>query len=239
MGLPDSVMQKMERARTHFEELSRRLDEYYRSDPGQILETELSTEARRHFVYRERIPVSPQIPLIIGDCLQCLRSTLDYLIWELVIAAGNEPKDSNSFPIALKEKAYKNEIGKRFRLDGVCEEVLPIIDSLQPFKQAIPHSAPLAVLDNLTNINKHRRVLLTTLSGSDAIPDLNFPHMEIIARIVKPGGEIIKDIPFWGYLAFNEGFAKGIDVTVTVDSLARYIADEVFSPFEKFLNDLN
>ena len=37
--------------------------------------------------------------MIVGDFLANVRSSLDYLIWELALAAKNNPTDKNMFPI--------------------------------------------------------------------------------------------------------------------------------------------
>src|SRR5437867_685996 len=36
----------------------------------------------------------------IGDCLHNLRCALDYLVYQLVLAANNKPSGSNMFPVA-------------------------------------------------------------------------------------------------------------------------------------------
>jgi hypothetical protein len=42
------------------------------------------------FIFRAKEPIPTRFGLIIGDSLQNLRSSLDYLVWELVLAAKNQ-----------------------------------------------------------------------------------------------------------------------------------------------------
>ena len=57
-----------------------------------------------HFWWRirDRTPEEEKkfadLSLIYGDILSNLRGTLDYLIWQLVLAAGNQPTERTSFP---------------------------------------------------------------------------------------------------------------------------------------------
>jgi hypothetical protein len=86
MASLDSVRQKIFRAKHHFDELYHELTAYYESDPGDLFETEDSTAEYRKYRFREKKPIPARLALICGDALQCLRSSLDYLVWELVEA---------------------------------------------------------------------------------------------------------------------------------------------------------
>ena len=78
-------------------------------------------------------------------------------------------------------------------------------------------------------MNKHRRLLVTSLSGSDPVPEFNFPHIEFTLSGPEFKGERV-----WAFLTIQDGYAEGIDITVLADSLARYVADEVLPLFKDF-----
>jgi hypothetical protein len=91
MASLDSVRQKIFRAFEHLKELEAETGRYYETNPGRVVR-EIEGDPNE---YIGRIvtdgPIPARIPLLIGDCLQNLRSSLDYLIWELVLAANNAP----------------------------------------------------------------------------------------------------------------------------------------------------
>jgi hypothetical protein len=236
MASLDSVRQKMYRAKHHFEELKAELLAYYGSNPGDLVETEGSTPKVRQYVFRERQPVPTRLPLIFGDCIQCLRSSLDYLVWELAEAAGKEPHKKLMFPIAMTEAAFKNDVARRGRLDGVDPNAIAIIDKFQPYLSTEPKQSILAIFDELTNINKHRRVVLTRLAGSGGDLPLPFPHIIGVVKNVTAEGGVISETAHRGFICIDDGFAKDIEITNCLDTIARYIGEEMLPRFEVFFS---
>jgi hypothetical protein len=80
MASLDSVLQKLYRAKHHFLELEQELRAYYTAE---------ETIQIRHVEGGLNIGNVGLVParfgLIAGDILQCLRSSLDYLVWELLL----------------------------------------------------------------------------------------------------------------------------------------------------------
>ena len=228
MASLDSVYQKLYRAKHHFEELKQELESYYKSHPGDI-SVERTVE-RVRLEYVPKTPVPARFGLIAGDCLQTLRSSLDYLVWELVLANGQTPSYSNMFPITTSGDQFDNQL-KRNRLQGVSEAALHLIASIQPFNIAEPETHPLAVLDSLTNINKHRRVILTDLVGSFSEPSIRHMHLRIKVAETTVNGDILRSFPVWASVRFAEGIPKGCEITSTLDALATTIGDEILPSF--------
>jgi hypothetical protein len=235
MAALDSVRQKFYRAQEHWEELNRRLVTYYGTDPGELVEIAESTPDKRLYVFKEKSPLPAHIGLICGDCLQCLRSSLDYLVWELVLASKIKlPGRNNMFPISLNEKDYKSALVKQLRLDGVDPKAITIIDSLQPYLLAKPEESPLALLDALTNLNKHRRVIFSNLAACEVEPPIPFPCLMGTMRTVLPDGEFVSERQLWGFVTIQDGAVKDIEITMFLNTLARYLEDEVLPLFEEF-----
>lgn len=230
----DSVNQKLYRARVHFDELTREITAYYKTKPGTMIEVEDGDPNYRKFEFREKMPVPARFGLICGDCLQCMRSCLDYLIWELVLAEGNKPTVLSMFPIEMTLQKYKDAVTKRHRLDGMAESAIAIIDSLQPYHLQDPKESPLSILDELTNINKHRRVLLTSLAAADSAPPLHFPQMYGVVRTFTDSGQVLSETPVWSFLTIQDSAAKDMEITVCLDSLARFIGDKMLPLFNQF-----
>jgi len=229
----DSVRQKFFRVRVHFEELDRELDKYYNSLPNDVSLAPGSLPGAPVWLSSVDLTVPARVGLIVGDCLQNMRSSLDYLVWELVLANGNTPNGRNAFPIALTEDVYKNEIVKRHRLDGISPEAHAVIDALQPYLRLEKERerTPLAILDSLQNINKHRRVLLTGWKAIESF-DLVVPRSGRLVRIVPFDPAMSKEERIFTFVGVEDGPIGGMEVTTFVDSLAHYFIETLFPMFD-------
>ena len=231
----DSVRQKLYRVKIHYDELSRELDTYYGTMPDTVhLKINPETQAKGWAFPEVEADVPARIGLIVGDCLQNLRSSLDYLIWELVLVSGNEPTRYNAFPVAFTIESYKDDITKRHRLDGVRDDARAVIDRFQPFlvDASTRKLAPLWVLDSLANINKHRRVLLT---GWSAIVDMEMgvqPFTFKIVRTIPPWSP--EDDRIMAFVGLKDGPINGMEVAAFVNAMMQFIGDVVLPAFEHF-----
>jgi hypothetical protein len=113
--------------------------------------------------------------LLVGDYLFNLRSALDHLAWQLVLANNAQPGQGTEFPIFKDPAAYKKRVARKTA--GMQPLVVAVIESLQPYQPwesgAFDH--PLWRLHNLCNIDKHRTLLLT----STWLPETVEFHMRV------------------------------------------------------------
>jgi hypothetical protein len=226
MASLDAPRQRLSRVKIHYEELSRELETYYSSFPATVWLDKKSTLEQPIWVSKD-VPVPSQIGLILGDCLQAMRSSLDYLVWELVLAAGNEPCKQNAFPVTLTREDFLNEVKKRHRLVGVDTKAIELIDLLQPYHDTAPEKSALAILDILTNTHKHRRVLLTGWRCLQEPNGVDFYSFKILT--VEDTGERLL-----AYVGLNDGVIQGIEICAFVDALAMFLGDIVIPQFELF-----
>ena len=133
----------------------------------QTLDTDIAAfcqyERRKHvFAMEQRLlPVlhsrepEPFVDYAVraGEIAYNLRSSLDYLVWQLVEDNGEKPTCRNGFPIVFKEHQYRRE-AKRM-LNGVKQKNVEMIQRLQPF-QKDSVGLHLGMLDSICNIDKHR-----------------------------------------------------------------------------------
>lgn len=103
-----------------------------------------------------------RIGTIIGDCVHNMRSALDNLICGLIrVHYSSHDCVNRQFPIATTTERWTNR--RTDHTEGVPEDVMAVIKSFQPCfgpdELGLKH--PLAILQHLDNINKHRTVLLT------------------------------------------------------------------------------
>lgn len=102
--------------------------------------------------------------VIVGDLLHNLRCELDHLIWQLVLLNGGKPSKSHQFPICDSQADFETQ--KPRRLAGLTSEQIAAVEELQPYRideDARWHT--LAVLRDLSNIDKHQRVHVSATTG--------------------------------------------------------------------------
>lgn len=114
-----------------------------------------------------KLRISKQIPdewgLKIGDIIHNLRSSLDLLVTDLLIANGNNPNEISGFPVSKSENVYLKEGIKK--IDGIGDSAKAVIKKMKPYKDGNPAIWELHQLDI---INKHR-VIIPVVSENKAV----------------------------------------------------------------------
>ncbi|MEX1100869.1 MAG: hypothetical protein WEF05_03005 [Actinomycetota bacterium] len=135
---------------------------------------------------------------LIGELVHDLRSALDHLVWELVLAEEAEappfpiPRDSSwlgvGFPICFSPESWESSWKRR--IWGIHPQA-ELFRALQPYVTGPndPVREPLAVLHNLWNIDKHRAAPVVgsvlSISGVGTIPPaIDLPLIK--TRLVQP-----------------------------------------------------
>lgn len=96
--------------------------------------------------------------VIIGEIAYNLRSSLDHLVWQLVMQNGRTPTKSNQFPIFLDKTKY-DKVTRR-HLKGVDLWSRGIIEDVQPYQAGSEIGLSLRILHGICNIDKHRHLNL-------------------------------------------------------------------------------
>ena len=92
----------------------------------------------------------------VGEIAHNLRSSLDHLVWQIVIANGGIPDHKNAFPIALKENDYRAPSKPKLR--RLTDDQRQTIEGLQPFRDDVNIGPHLWMLHVICNIDKHRHL---------------------------------------------------------------------------------
>jgi hypothetical protein len=131
----------------------------------------------------------PEWSLILGDALVNFRGALDHLAWELV-RRGKTPNPTQpknvAFPICDGgRQAFLSACGKE--LPGVARHYCTPIHKVQPYivRPKAPKQAPLAVLRDLCNLDKHQQIH-TILSQTIGPINLRVTHLENFAPMSVP-----------------------------------------------------
>jgi hypothetical protein len=256
MPLPDAVTYKIVRAYEHLQALEAEMQRYSKSHPAKMVRQNEGPLDEYVARLETEGPIPGRLPIIMGDFFQNLRSSLDYLIWELVLAAKNTPGKHNMFPVCATPQAFQDAISKQRRLLGIPTDAATLIERLQPYNCGDYAKSILWVIDDFCNINKHRRLLLTRMHGAPAPEDTEtkiingevWVHVDLSkikddAKIVPfpvvdgpegPGIEMPMKLNILAFVAFNEGATKGMHVTATMAGILKYIYREMLPLFNDF-----
>jgi hypothetical protein len=232
-GSLESVHCKIFRAVEHYNALLAAGKEYFEGKVGIVMvdvNPQASSIGVSVVVGRE---VPPQIPLIVGDCLQNLRSALDYLVWELCLVSNVEPTDKHAFPICRTKESFRDIKGQR--LAGLPEDVIKEVEDFQPYQAGQDWAkTSLWVLNELSNINKHRRILLTQL-------DCDFAHTDRITGAMRRRDRRSEETTpakdeLVAFMAFKDGVAKDAEVTHVLNTIAEEIGEAIIPQFARFFD---
>jgi hypothetical protein len=230
--LVDSVQCKIFRAKEHYDSFVAEAHRQLQGYSGRLV-VEVNAATNTFSPRFEDEPVlSKRLPLIIGDCIQNIRSSLDYLVWELVLAANCQPTERHAFPICETSDAFKACV-KRNRLKGLSDDVITEIEALQPYTEGKDFRAHVFwALDELCNISKHRRILLTRVKPGVARQVPGSDKSTVVTKDIA--GQMDMDTELVAFIAFNErGFENAPDVSAILSWMIESV-ERILPNFDRF-----
>lgn len=152
------VRAKLDRAEDHFAALTAQVSAFLDDEPYGVKE-HLDAETGGYSLSIEiRKEPPPLLSVIVGDLVHNLRSALDHLAWQLVLANGKTPTGSTQFPIFSQQPASDSELRRwSARVKGMSPEVVEQIAAIQPYTVGDNARAyGLAILNAFSNGDKHK-----------------------------------------------------------------------------------
>jgi hypothetical protein len=162
--MPDrmrSILAKIERAEEHIRNFDAESRAFFQRNQYRVIIHDDPETGNRLFHARFIDEPTDRFSIIIGDVAHNLRSALDHLAWQLILANGGTPKiEKTSFPIfkAPPTTPQNYESAIRGKICGASDEAVRIIKELKPYKGG---NDAFWNLRELNNIDKHR--LLVTV----------------------------------------------------------------------------
>lgn len=160
--MPPSLFEpdlKRQWANKHLETLKTTIESFVQNHPYQILGEE-DFEASQYVIkilHPNLLEALPTV-LALGDFVTCLRSSLDWLAWQLCLLGGDWPTRANQFPI-FDKNTVDTQIAIAKATFGIPEAAISIMKSLQPYNSGNDFkSTHLWRLSMLCNIDKHRHI---------------------------------------------------------------------------------
>ena len=183
------IRPKIERADKHILDLHEALVAFRDSEPYAV-GTKQNPETGQLIYYLQRLtPIPSIIPAIAGDVVNNLRSALDHLAYQLVLAAGNMPTKRTYFPTSPTKERFKSDLPGK--VHGMRKAAIDDIKRLEPY--AGGQGNELSILHALNNIDKHR--LLVTVCARVGGIDLG-AHFADMAKLVNPS----RDFPTFEFV---------------------------------------
>lgn len=253
MPFPISIVHRMLWAQHHFEVMKRHCLRYVRGDCAEFVpEREDASNQQAWGRFRSKKPMPPYIPLFLGDCLQATHSCLDYLVCQLALIGKGPPNSKHTFPITDSLTQFNEAVG-RHALKGVPFEAIAIIESLQPYNRTgDPHKSGLWILKTLTNLHKHRGILLTALSatyapdgaevferGGDLYTMSDFVALDLDAEFGPfpiVDGKVKMNRPMALDIVFEQDPFRGQRMQTVVSRACLSVRDEALPQFERFFS---
>jgi hypothetical protein len=156
---------KLARAEQLIQELDRLNRRFFRrhTPVAEIVKHQTTGRQRLITTNVKAPPVAHSI--VVGDVLYNLRSCLDHLVHQLIVAhTAKEPTyRTYEFPVFVTEKKFDDNIDRLLR--DVSPEGVRRVRQVQPFTFARPTDTALYALNELGLVDKHRVPLLAVIRG--------------------------------------------------------------------------
>jgi hypothetical protein len=240
-----NAQMKLAWAKGHLDLLNLELDRFSHSNP-YTLTREDDLEHQRHILRFNLLNVPDPICLIAGDAVYNMRSSLDQLVWSLARLKGI-PGKRTAFPIVDGPVLTTSKLDSlNNRLVDVPREAICEIEALQPYNRGTAYKThPLWRLDEICNLDKHRRI---PANGSEAM--VYFPRLtvrdlgDVIAEATDDG--LIVSVPialkhkldFDASMQFKVNFGGDISGISEgfggLTEIYEFVADSVLPRFARF-----
>jgi hypothetical protein len=124
-------------------------------DPGFICVGEPNPQGTKYLLKVEGRVAFPAVKwgIVIGDAVHCLRSALDQLVYGLC----EKPGPPNRFPICRTEREWVVDAPRMYW--SLPSAYIAVLNRAQPYHRGdAAHMHPLAILNVLWNLDKHRAI---------------------------------------------------------------------------------
>ena len=179
----DGAHAKIRRARKHLEDLDQEVRLFTDTQPYSfVAEFDEKRSANVLRVQRQNSEqLSPDVPLIVGDAIHCLRSSLDHLVYQLAETIGTGAGKWTAFPVFNDPKDFGGQSPRL--LEGVGKAHRTVIERLQPYhavyriedrkaeRRFLPNFV-IQMTNRLDNWDKHRLLLPSAAVAPNIVPTI-------------------------------------------------------------------
>jgi len=154
----DGCWAKIERANENIKNLEAEISALFHPDP-YIIAGNVNHQTKECIFVAKAKPIPLRFSVLAGEIIQHLRSSLDHLIWALVLQRHAHPDFKVQFPICVREEEFI-AAKKSGIIKGISGTAQAIIERLQPYRNANWRSTvfddPLRIIHDLNITDKHK-----------------------------------------------------------------------------------
>ena len=164
----DGCWAKIERAEYHIKDLTKEIHKFISQleNTSKLDHLHLDQRpAQRDYTLTLTIDPPLILGILAGEILYQLRSSLDHIVYQLLILNGVSGKalEKSEFPICEDSTRYENK--GYSKIQNLTPYMLRVIEMIQPYNDlrgCAIKDHPLVVLHSMNNIDKHR-IMLTPI----------------------------------------------------------------------------
>lgn len=184
----DGSFLKLRRADEHLQVINDLMQGFLKRKPYRIITDFVGQGQTRECLLRfEQLEDLPSdLPLLIGDACNNLRSALDHLLWQLWLLKEPAFDRAVYFPICDSEATFKRDSPRNIK--DLSDVQRAAIESLQPYKTG---NAALSFLRDVNNSDKHRLIQIIFLVGNIRKVTITTDSTRALVQVPMP-----KDIVF-------------------------------------------
>jgi hypothetical protein len=220
---------RLSRAEEHLADLVRKLALRGQEQVNAIRTEPNPQDPKKLIVQRPELPLDLSFSVLVGEIVYNLRSTLDYLIFELAALDSGVIIDGTQFPIEDRKKGFKWRVNGGW-LKGLNAAHIAAIEALQPYRGG----NWTAILRDLSNPDKHRTLVPTQAEHEltihvvdrDHIADFSDLPGAVRSAITSDGTEVYVKAVLTSTIQFTDG-------TPVIETLEK-IKTEVAATLEAF-----
>ena len=243
--------QDLVRANKQLNALNQAVRRFVGSHAYQLRKSTVTEDCKKYgIIYVDSCkPIPGDIPLLVGDICNSLRSGLDHILWQVWLKEDPNFDKPVSFPICDTTRCF--EIAAPKHIGGLPRNQQAKFESVQPYNRG---SKYLSILRELNNADKQRlKPVVSTTSIIDQIklrgvisPSGQFriiidpskpPELEVGTELVRVLlGEFVGEIDvdrkfkYWQVFGSSPEIAEGLAVVSTLTA----IRDEVKCVLDQF-----
>lgn len=184
------VLAKLDWAAQHIEMFRQTVEAFERRNPAPLgfraeeqAHPDGSVDWVLHAVIREPLP--SELPLIVGDVIHNVRSALDHLVYALSSPKAQR-SDRTQFPIFTDAAKFKTR-GIPM-IESIKGPERTLIENVQPFAATpVPENDPLAILNSLSNLDKHRLPVTTVAATKEEDTWVGTDNADLRFTFIAPG----------------------------------------------------
>lgn len=182
---------KVDRAKQHIEDLDARICAFLDGHPYSVVMYDEPKTGDQVFCAVVREPVPVEWAVILGDALHNLRSALEHVAEQLILAGGGKTHSHSGFPISNTADEFRT--GGIQRIEGASERAKRLVGALKPYKGG---NEPLWWLHRLNIEDKHHLLVPVGAANRQIGMQLSMPVPWSDTPSVFPMGFTVQEPTF-------------------------------------------